>query len=254
MFESFSSVDSSRTTPTEWLLARIAGREQAAAIMGDLEELSATRSKSWFWTTYARTLITLGWRTPVAFLIAMVSMRFIFRTLILLLMIHRTSRLSDASLSDMLSTHARIVLYNCLINAARFLVFALPFVVVRFGLRNRLTQLTCALLLIAVPVYTLRPLVMDLSGILIVVAVVAALLTPLWRKPLIVLAATCTTAMAAIVTYFFVLVGVFHQNIITVSESKMPYQAIGLALAAIVCVWMHRVLLQRPPVTDRNLA
>ena len=73
MLESFSSVDSSRTAPTEWLLARIAGPNRAAAIMGDLVELSSTRGRLWFWTAYARTLISLGWRTGgSAFILAFV--------------------------------------------------------------------------------------------------------------------------------------------------------------------------------------
>jgi len=261
MFESFSSVDSSRTTPTEWLLARIAGRERAAAIMGDLEELAATRSRLWFWTAYARTLVTLGWRTPVAFVVAMVSMRFLFRTIILLLMIHRTSHLRDVSLSDVLSTHTRIVLYNCLITAARFLSFALPFVVVRFGLRNRLTQLTCALLLIAMPVYTLRPLVMDLSGILMVTAIVAALLIPLWRRPMIVLAATSITAVASSFLFFFLweVAHVYHDHIPLRYLYRFQvifniYDMTAFILAASVCLYLYRRLLQRPPASDRTIA
>ena len=239
----------------ESILALFAGRDRAAAIMGDLAEMAETRGRLWFVTAYVRTLVSLGWRTPVAFLIGMASMRFLFRTLILLLLIHRTGHLRDASLGDELSTHTRIVFYNCLINAARFLIFALPFVAVRFGLRNRLTQLTCALLLIAVPVYSLRPWVMDLSGILMVTAIVSALIVPQWRRPMIVLAATCATAMAAIVTCVFILVGIFHQKIVTVSASKMSsYEALVFALAAIVCVYMHQWLLQRRPETDRNFA
>ena len=55
---------------TEWLLARLTTPTRAAAIMGDLDELAATRARLWFWIAYTRTLISLGWRTPVAFLCA----------------------------------------------------------------------------------------------------------------------------------------------------------------------------------------
>ena len=50
-----------KTPIAEWLLARIAGRERAAAIVGDLEELAATRGWLWFWIEYVRSLISLGW-------------------------------------------------------------------------------------------------------------------------------------------------------------------------------------------------
>jgi hypothetical protein len=59
----------------ESLLARLTTRTRAAAILGDLLELSATRGRLWFWTTYARTLLSLGWRTaPAAFVLAFASM------------------------------------------------------------------------------------------------------------------------------------------------------------------------------------
>jgi len=245
-----------RKTPiAEWLLTLFAGRERAAAIMGDLEELAATRGSLWFWTAYARTLVTLGWRTPVAFLIAMVSMRFIFRAVVPLLEAHHITHFLEGGLFGVYNLHVRLINWNLTLVMARFLIFALPFVAVRFGLRNRLTQLTCALLLIAVPVYSLRPWVMDLSGILIVTAIVAALIVPHWRRPMIVLAATCVTATAAVATCFYILVGVFHQNIlIWIKFCMWICEAIGFALAVIVCVYLHGWLLERPPISDRTIA
>jgi len=233
--------------PAEWFLSQDIGKERAAAIMGDLEELATTRGRLWFWAEYIRTLMSLGWRTGgSAFILAMVCMRLFYRIVLPLLMNHRITHLRDDGLFSVLSTHARIILFNYLINAARLLIFALPFVVVRFGLRNRLTQLTCALLLIAVPVYTLRPWLMDLSGVLMVVAIVAALLFPLWRKPMVVLAGTCVTAIATVVACVSILVGVFRQNIITVSGSKSAIsEAIGFAAAAIVCIRLHHWLMER---------
>jgi len=51
----------------EWLLKRAAGAERGAAIYGDLAEMGATRGRRWFPAEYLRTLVRLGWRTPVAF-------------------------------------------------------------------------------------------------------------------------------------------------------------------------------------------
>ena len=61
--------------------------------------------------------------------------------------------------------------------------------------------------------------------------------------------------MAAIITCFFIAVGVFHQNMITVSGSKWSiYETIGFAFAAIVCVAMYHLLFRQPAVTDSTLA
>ena len=54
-------------------------------------------------------------------------------------------------------------------------------------MRDRLTRLTCALFLVALPVFSLRPWLMDLSGLLILLILATALVAPPWRKPLAVL-------------------------------------------------------------------
>src|ERR1019366_8492863 len=98
MPESISSARTSSPAIAEWLLARVTDPTRAAAILGDLTEMAATRGRLWFWTAYARTLITLGWRAPVAFVFAMASMRFIFGTVFPWLWNHRTTHLMDAGL------------------------------------------------------------------------------------------------------------------------------------------------------------
>ena len=93
---------------------------------------------------------------------------------------------------------------------------------------------------------------MDLAGVLMAIAVISALITPLWRKPMIVLAATCVTATAAVTTCVYILWSIYRQHYHTLSIYSS--EAIGLALAAIVCVYLHRWLLQRPPEFDRTIA
>lgn len=51
----------------EWVLKRAAGDERGTAMYGDLVELRPERGGAWFWMAYARTLVALMWRTPVAF-------------------------------------------------------------------------------------------------------------------------------------------------------------------------------------------
>ena len=232
----------------EALLARITGPARAAAILGDLLELSATPGRLWFWTAYARTLLSLGWRTaPAAFLLAFASMTFIFGPVIRWLVYRRGSHLMDPGLFG--NTHLRLISWNFSMVTAQFLVLALPFVLVRFGLRNRLTQLTCALFLIALPVYSLRPRFMDLSSLLIVVATAAALALPQWRRPMIVLAGMGITAVAWKVPFLVGLAHVYRRHLPYLSNSTVVfYDMTAFAIAAIVCLYLyHRLLRQRPP-------
>lgn len=235
-----------KTTRAEWLLALLTTPDRAAAILGDLEELAATRSRLWFWTEYLRTLISLGWRTGgSAFILAFLCLRFMFRTILPWLMSHRTASLSDPGLFGENSPHARIVCWNLSMVTTQFLVFAFPFAWIRFGLRDRLTRLACTLFLISLPVYMLRPWVMDLSGLLTVLVLFAALIAPPWRRPLAILAATLFPAFVVKVTYLFFLPIHRYPHVFRMPASWVVVSdAIGFAIAAAVCVVLHRRLLR----------
>jgi hypothetical protein len=252
-----------KTAPTEWLLALIAGRERAVAILGDLTEMALTRGRLWFWMAYARTLVSLGWRTPVAFLIAIASGTFIFGVVswwpMLWLMHHRRHAWIYAALYPQIHPHFSVFTWILCRLMVQSLFFALPFVLIRFGLRNRLTRLACALLLITLPIYILSPLPRDLSNIFCVLAIAVALLLPLWRRPMIVLAATCIPAVASNVLFLLWTAYVFHAPVPFLYFYRhhaivFIYEMTTFTLAAIVCLYLYRRLLQRRPITDRNLA
>jgi hypothetical protein len=234
------------TPAPEWLLARLIDPTRAAAILGDLTELSATRGRLWFWAAYTRTIISLGWRSGgPAFILAFVCLRFTIGTVIRWLMNHRTPGLMDAGLFGENNPHVRIICWNLSMMTAQFLCFVTPFVLVRFGLHDRLTRLACALFLISLLVYTFRPWVMDLSGILTMFILAVAFIVPPWRKPLAVLVTTFLPAFAVKATYLFLLpihrcphVPRMPASWVVVSD------ATSFAIAAIVCVYLHRLLLR----------
>jgi hypothetical protein len=249
MLEFKSSANHPKTPPAEWLLARVAGPDlcaaRAAAIYGDLLEISATRGRLWFWTSYIRTLVTLGWRAPVAFLLALASVRsmcLIYPMWVQYELRHLTSERQVGMFLGQLA-----VVSGPLLNAiAMCLWFALPYVWMRFGLRDRLTQFACVLFLCTLPVPSLRVWLIDVSSIITLLVLVAALFSSLWRRPLIVLALTFATAIAAIITCFRVLAMNEHQAF----HSFSPARGIGwlavsfaLALAAVVCSLLHQRLL-----------
>ena len=231
----------------ESLLVLIAGRERAAAIMGDLEELAVTRGRLWFWYAYVRALISLGWRTGgSAFILAFLCVRFMYGSVIWWLMNHRTPSLMDAGLFGENNPLVRILCWNLSMMTAQFLYFATPFVMVRFGLQDRLTRLACALFLVSLPVYTLRPWVMDLSGVVTLFLLAAALAAPLWRRPLAVLAATLLPAVAVKATYLIFLPVHRYRHIPRMPASWVVVSdAISFAIAAVVCVYLHRLLLRQ---------
>jgi hypothetical protein len=246
-----------KTPIAEWLLARITDPMRAAAIMGDLVEISATRGRVWFWTAYARTLVSLGWRIPVGFVIAIACVWFSGHIIVWLShhLIH--GRMNNDGLFGGYNWDNRIGPFRIPMRlriqalAVQYMTFSLAFSLVRFGRRNRLTQLTCALLLIALPIISMRPVLMDISTIFCVLAIAVALLLPLWRRPLIVLAATCLTAIAPVEANVIALV--FYQKHMSAFQNIACFY-IGYALAVIVCVYLYRRLLQRPPASDRTLA
>ncbi len=235
-----------KTTPAEWLLARLTTPTRAAAIFGDLEELATTRTRLWFWTTYARTLITLGWRTPVALVCALVSMRFalqIIQRLANLMPYH----LSDAGLFGEQDMHLSLILWNIPLVIAQCMAFAAPFALVRFGRRDRLTRLCGVLILVTIPVYAPITTVRDMSGTWTVLFFALSFLSPLWRRSAVVLAATCLTAVVTMFVSMHSLVGILHRNFFTLSaNTRFTCDILGVALAVIVCTRLHDRLL--PPI------
>ena len=79
----------------------------------------------------------------------------------------------------------------------------LPYVMVRFGLRNRLTYLAGTLFLLGIPVFTLNPRVYGDYRYCLSAVIIAALASPLWRRQMIFLAANFAR-ICRLVFYFCV--------------------------------------------------
>jgi hypothetical protein len=177
----------------EWLLARLTTPDRAAAILGDLTEMAITRGRLWFVAAYLCTLISLGWRTPVAVLAAIVSVKYLRRSALprLIYAIHFHGPPLFAG------RYSRLAIFSWIVSvsALHFLWIVFPYVAIRFGLRNRLTYLAGTLFLFAIPVYTLRPQVYQLTGLACALIIIAALASPLWRRQMIFLAANYPVAI-----------------------------------------------------------
>jgi hypothetical protein len=207
-----------KTSLPEWLLARLTDRDRAAAILGDLTEMAATRGRLWFVTAYARTLITLGWRTPVAVVAAVVSVKYVRRFGLSGLLY--TLHLSATSFNGIRLWYQQ---HNYLAHLAHFswiaslsavftLWILLPYAAFRFGVRNRLTYLAGTLFLLGLPVYTLRPQIYLFTGLACALVVVAALASPLWRWQMFFLAANYPICRLTFYVCVVDPLGIFHRH------------------------------------------
>jgi hypothetical protein len=253
----------------EWFISQDIGPERGAAMMGDLTEMAAVRGRLWFWMAYIRTLIRLGWRGPVAFVCAYAFSTWVaigaFPTIHSLLRnfyrnVQHKPHQAIWHVFDRTVHHAaahviwQIPLGDCLIA----LWFILPFVVVRFGLRDRLAQLASAIFLLTIPYFSLDPAAVNFASLVTAVIMVAALSLRAWRRPMIVLAASVVPIAAAIflsakVWFVFVSRG-YGFNSPQLQWAMALYRAVELCIAAIVCSFLYGRLLQRKPIDRGTVA
>ncbi len=228
----------------ECLLARITDPIRAAAIMGDLEELSATRGRLWFRFAYVRTLITLGWRTPVALVAAIVSVKYLRRAI--------AGFLQPLTFHNFASSHSHLSFFAWTVSLwAMFLLWiVLPYVAFRFGLRNRLTYLAGTLFLLGLPVYTLRPQVFQFTGLACALVIVAALASPLWHRQMLFLIANAVVSRLI----FYVCINdplrIFHphQHLHPMSLFRMRIDdPVAIVITIMIGPPLYRWLLQPRP-------
>lgn len=271
MPNSISSADRSqpitrKTQPAEWLLARIAGPDRSAAIMGDLAEMAQTRGRLWFWMAYARTIVETGWRVSFSFVLGCA----IFSLIDWLCGSHRIWLVQALRLGrPHMMLHISPYLWLFLYSVTTPLWFTAPFVVARYGIRDRFVRLillftfvmTCAM------DYPHRFTLLFVSVTLFAAAV--SLFRERWRKPVLVFAATVGMGTAAYLVIsrsvfwgFWYFGHQYHRN--GFDGFAAPHLILWIAMWAIalssmfiitfVCARMHRRLLERPAATDRTIA
>jgi hypothetical protein len=226
----------------EGTLARFTPRDRAASILGDLTELSATRGRLWFYAAYTRTLIALAWRTPVALLCAYAFSSWV--AIAAFTTIHGLFR----SYYRHHPTASMAVWPKPFGDALIALWFVLPFVLVRFGLRNRIALLASSIFVLTIPYFSLRSPGVNLAAIATTAIVLAALCMSTWRRPMIVLAATVApvalaTNLSPKIWYVFLAKGYGHASP-QLQWTMALYRALELCIAAMVCSFLYRRLIE----------
>ncbi len=150
----------------EWVLARFMSKSRAASIVGDLLELEPQKGRLWFWLALCRVVFALNWRRPPAFITAFYSgMWAVGRFQMAIYGIHAQHRPPESW----------IPMFSLASEAGIFTIFVLAYRLIRYGPRDRVTQLA---LLWAVPVTELiyfwwRPVIL-VSCILLSIFAAAA--------------------------------------------------------------------------------
>jgi hypothetical protein len=242
-----------KTSATEWLLALIARHDRAAAIMGDLAEMAATRGRVWFAAAYARTLVSLTWRIVLGLFVADIGRQMIF-DLFHLYIGHTPAAWRNATGSwlDLLNSSGPLL--ACIMST---LWFALPFAAVRYGVRDRFVQLTFAVAAGTTVAFLAIPFASLACAVATLVLAGAALLSSTWRKPLEVLLWTgavglCMIAGANAVRLRFDFLANGHR-VLAGNTFALLFQT-GLLGLAFVCVRMHKLLLEPATPADRTPA
>jgi hypothetical protein len=235
----------------EYLLALFAGHERAGVIYGDLTEMAATRGRTWFLFAYVRTLLFFTWRTPVALFAAVVSVKYlrsrVFSRLLGAYYIHPNyARIYQ----DRMLVHRHPYLsqtsWTVSLAAVNVLWIVLPYIAIRFGLRNRLTYLAGVLFLLALPAYTFRPEVFFVTGVASALVVAASVASSGWRRQMLFLIATYPVGPLV----FYVCIA--HPVLAIFRHGPFPQSVFGMridepvaiAILAILCPFLYRWLLQ----------
>jgi hypothetical protein len=232
----------------EFLLALFAGPARAAAILGDLTEMAATRGRLWFVAAYARTLVSLTWRIVLALFVADIGRQTIF-DLFHLYIGHTPAawRNNTGSWLDLLNSSGPLL--ACIMST---LWFVLPFAVIRYGVRDRFVRLTFAVALGATLAFLSIPWASLLFAVATLALAAAAFLSPTWRKPLEVLLWTGAAGLLMIgaadalrLRVPRALLFVHGHGLLAANAYALLFQT-GLLVLALVCSRLHRLLLDQP--------
>ena len=223
-----------KTTVAEWILKRAEGAERGTAIYGDLTELATTRGRTWFWLAYARTMVALTWRTVAAFAIMYSYLRSPWVLGAIRSFMHWLFRWVPYASHEYRppAWYFHLTPLSMLLTGLYFLT---PFLLVRFGLRDRLTQLASVLFLVSLSTYSNRLLVAVPVMAITAATVFVALCLRQWCRPMLVLALCLTPRYALLWTF----IHTFQPGHRTPLAIRLFSGDTTILMAALLCLWLH---------------
>jgi hypothetical protein len=112
----------------EWIVSRFTSAQEAGAVIGDLEELRPQKGVLWFWASLAGFLFLLCWRRLLALLAAFWLSDHFFQVAVLGTKSHSHPR------------NVPVLLFLVLAAVCYFLWMTCIYAVIRYGLRDKMTQ------------------------------------------------------------------------------------------------------------------
>jgi hypothetical protein len=167
----------------EWLIARFTCAEAASSMVGDLLEEAAARGDLWFWRAVAGIVLRLNRRRLLAFSVALICAHFL-RELPMPVFSAVAGRLPAPQPPEMW-----VSLFAVLGWIAMLSWVAAPYLLVRYGLRDRFAQLALAVsvLVTAADIFWQRPAIAVACIAAAAAVLVALTLFTRWRGPLLAL-------------------------------------------------------------------
>jgi hypothetical protein len=232
----------------EHILTLSVGPTRAAAILGDLTEMAATRGRAWFVAAYLRTLVSLTWRLVLALFAAEVCREFIFDSFHIYLQ-HAPAAWRTASGPYLNLLNGSGPLLACILST---LWFALPFAAVRYGVRDRFVRLTFAIALGTTVAFYCIPIASAIAAAATLTVAGATLLSRSWRRAAVALAAVGLSGLAALAAAAWLMPFVvlfLHRHLHLGYPTRLPMLAFqaSLLLIAIVCSTLHSRLFDPSP-------
>jgi len=234
-----------------------AGVDRGAAMYGDLEELAVTRGRLWFWWEYLSIFVRLLisrriWANGIsafiwAYLVA-------FRAHLGGTMLSWTqsqfrplNHVMPWSLTAWRFMPLHSFWFLVMMSSGTFAPFLLVFVLVRYGLRDRLSQMTCAMFLLTLLFFSLWRGFGNIVLVAAEIMLVAALCLRQWRRPALVLIASVLAGLYALRVQYRLIPFQFH----VLSQAYYRHAIhfyVAYAAMAVTCLILHRYLIERPPI------
>ncbi len=174
----------------EWVVRRWTSQRRAASIVGDLVELRPQKGSLWFWMALAGAVLRLAWRpilaTVAGFYAGAYALSFFQMAIWGIRVQHHPAGYAWTPVFSVFNGGGAIV---CLV-----LVYA----AIRYGVRDRLTQLAVVLAGLCTPIAYLwwKPVVLITCIALIAGVLAASLLDRAWRRAASILAVVTAAGCA----------------------------------------------------------
>jgi hypothetical protein len=224
-------------TTLEWFLARFTTRDRANAAIGDLLELSGGHTSCAFYASYLRILA----RTAAPQTFAWIASYIVGCSLLYVATLQLPMPMRGTFAAEQVATSPAWVIFQVI--SACFLLqtlFAAPYFLARFGLRDKLTRLCLALAIGSyIPIVTCIWLYPAMAAELLAPAIlVVAFILPSTRRAL---ATILIASTAALTTLTVVWVNFLRYNFKGSIQQDLPLY-ITLHIAGLLSLWIFTTI------------